>query len=181
MIEFWGMKTSYPCIIGVLLVLCFPAPAKSVPCDAASAPREWQEYVDRTHGFCFRYPPTYKRVPNTVKIKNLVTFQLLDSDARLFVTFENKPFDLQRFVQNAPTGYVDPPGPIQVGKYTFYFYGPGGGGVSYPDQYFFNLRGKTLYISFDGPYVNDKTPTAETKKLESEILATFSTFRATKH
>jgi hypothetical protein len=48
--------------------------------------------------------------------------------------------------------------------------------VEYPDQYFFNPRGKTLYTTFDGPYVARKTPSAETKKLESEILATFSIF-----
>jgi hypothetical protein len=84
---------------------------------------------------------------------------------------------LQSFVKTAPTGYETPPEPVHVGQYTFYYYGPGGGGVQYPDKYFFNLWGKTLYITFDGPYVGDKTPSAETKKLESEILATFSTFQ----
>ena len=54
---------------------------------------------------------------------------------------------------------------------------PGGGGVQYADEYFFNLRGKTLTITFDGPYDGGKTPSAETKKLELEILATFSVFR----
>jgi hypothetical protein len=46
--------------------------------------------------------------------------------------------------------------------------------VQFADRYFFNRRGKTRYVTFDGPYENDKTPTAETKKLEREILATFS-------
>jgi len=91
-------------------------------------------------------------------------------------SFENKPFNLQRFAETAPTGVESPPSPVQVGEYTFYYYGPGGGGVSYPDLYFFNLRGKTLHITFDGPYIHDKTPSAETRKLERELLATFRLF-----
>jgi hypothetical protein len=48
--------------------------------------------------------------------------------------------------------------------------------VSYPDQYFFNLRGKTLSIDFDGPYENDKTPSDEAKKMERKALASFREF-----
>jgi hypothetical protein len=89
---------------------------------------------------------------------------------------DGKAFDLQSFVETAPTGIDSPPEPIHIGQYTFHYYGPGGGGVQYADAYFFNLRGKTLTITFDGPYDGDKTPSAETRKLEREILATFSTF-----
>jgi hypothetical protein len=58
----------------------------------------------------------------------------------------------------------------------FYYYGPGGGGVCYPDQFFYDLRGKPLSISFAGPCVEDKTPTASTKEMEQKLLATFRTF-----
>ena len=58
----------------------------------------------------------------------------------------------------------------------FMFTVAGGGGVEYPDQFFFNLKGKTLYIVFDGPYINDKTPADETKKIEEKVLASFRTF-----
>ncbi len=181
------VKISWACIVALLLAACCSTPAqtlspKRVPCDTQSAPKGWGTYVDRIHGFCFRYPPIYKRVPNAInKLQtatfHLVTFRRLHSDAHLFVAFDDDtPFDLQSFVKTAPTGYDSPPEPIRVGQYTFYFYGPGGGGVQYADQYFFNLRGKTLHIMFDGPYNGDKTPSAETKKLESEILATFSIF-----
>jgi len=44
------------------------------------------------------------------------------------------------------------------------YYGPGGGGVSYPAGYDYNLRGKVLVIDFDGPYENDNTPTPGTNK-----------------
>jgi hypothetical protein len=93
---------------------------------------------------------------------------------------DGKAFDLQSFVETAPTGIESPPEPVHIGRYTFYYYGPGGGGVQYADAYFFDLRGKTLTVTFDGPYDGDKTPSAETKKLEPEIMATFCTFRRTR-
>ena len=68
-------------------------------------------------------------------------------------------------------GSESPPEPIKIGRYTFYYYGPGGGGVCYPDEYFFNLRGKTLNIDFDGPCRNDKTPTPEIKEIERRLLS----------
>jgi len=157
-------------------VLAQDLASQGVGCDSRHVPKGWRIYVDRMQGFCFQYPSTYKRVPNAVKRSDLVTFQRLYSDAKVFVWVDEKPFDLESFVKSAPTGYVSPPEPIQIGQQTFYYYGPGGGGVSYPDQYFFNLRGKTLYITFDGPYINDKTPSRETKMLERQVLATFSTF-----
>lgn len=79
-------------------------------------------------------------------------------------------------VRMAPTGIESPPEPVHAGKNIFYYYGPGGGGVAYPDGYYFNLRGKILVIDFDGPYENDKTPTPETKKIERKVLATFREF-----
>jgi hypothetical protein len=174
------MKTNPVCIAILLLAACCCAPTQTsagtgVPCGSPNPPDGWHTYVDRIHGFCFRYPSSYKRIPSAKQ--QIIKFKSLHSDAYIFVWFENKPFDLQRFVKSAPTGYDSPPSPVQVGEYTFYYYGPGGGGVSYPDAYFFNLLGKTLYITFDGPYINDKTPSAETKKLERELLATFRLFR----
>jgi hypothetical protein len=79
-------------------------------------------------------------------------------------------------VKMAPTGFDSPPESQRMGENTFYNYGPGGGGVQYPDGYYFNLRGKILVIDFDGPYENDKTPTPETKKMEQKVLATFREF-----
>jgi hypothetical protein len=97
-------------------------------------------------------------------------------EASIYITFEDKAFDLQSLVARAPTGYDSPPEPAPAGPNTFYYYGPGGGGVDYADQYFFDLKGKTLYISFSGPYVNDKTPSSETKALEPKLLASLRTF-----
>ena len=72
----------------------------------------------------------------------------------------------------------EPSGEIKAGENTLYFYGPGGGGVCYPDMYYFDLKGKTLRIIFDGPCINDTTPSPESKKIQAQILATLQTFHA---
>jgi hypothetical protein len=60
------------------------------------------------------------------------------------------------------------------GGSTFYYYGRGGGGVAYPDEYFYNLDGNILAIAFDGPYpAHDNSPTAKTKEMEKKILGSF--------
>jgi len=163
-----------------------------VPCRVQNAPSGWVVYINKLHGFCFSYPPVYTPVakpwlekyasyPQAVRKAaqegRLLRLQHQEfEDASIQVLVENKAFDLQNFVKEAPTGIESPPEPAKFGNYTFYYYGTGGGGVCYPDQYFFNLHGKTLHISFDGPCVNDKTPTPETKEIEHRLLQTFRTF-----
>lgn len=173
------MKTRWAFIIVFLLLACCSAPTQSLAkgglCAGQSARKGWGTYVNRTHGFCISYPSIYKPVPNG-QGNNLATFQRSRSEAKIIISFDDKPFDLQSFISGAPTGVEGPPESVRVGQLTFYYYGPGGGGAQYPDQYFFNLRGKTLQLLFDGPYVDNKTPSAETKKIEREMLATFSIF-----
>jgi hypothetical protein len=98
------------------------------------------------------------------------------ADANIGVCVLDEDFRAAALVRMAPTGNESPPEPIRIGKNTFYYYGPGGGGVSYPDVYYFNLRGKILLIDFDGPYENDKTPTPETKQMEQKVLTSFQEF-----
>jgi hypothetical protein len=77
----------------------------------------------------------------------------------------------------APTGLDDiPPATVRLGKRVFYFYGQGGGGVDYPDQYLMELNGKILSIQFGGPWKDSKSPIEETKRLETKILSTLQTF-----
>jgi hypothetical protein len=80
------------------------------------------------------------------------------------------------YSRGGTTGIESPPEPILIGNKTFYYYGPGGGGVAYLDQYFLNLHGKLISIAFDGPYENENTPTVEAKKLERKMLASFREF-----
>lgn len=103
--------------------------------------------------------------------------KLTGSTRDIYFAFENKSFNLQRLAQLAPTGIDYPPEERTVGPNTVYYYGPGGGGVEYPDRFFFNVKGKTLTFLFDGPYDDgSKTPDESTKRLEPIILETLRTF-----
>ncbi len=187
--------------VGVLLT-CMPVVSQTSrkhpePCPVKTAPSGWQTYVDRSHGFCFSYPPTYtpvaqpwlkiytnapdksalERLRKAAQEHRLLRLQnKQDTSAGIIVSLDDEPFDLESFVAGAPTGIDSPPERKQIGPEIFYYYGPGGGGVEYADQYFFDLKGKTLRIIFDGPYINDKTPSPETKALEERLLETFRTF-----
>ncbi|MBV9266942.1 MAG: hypothetical protein JO061_12305 [Acidobacteriaceae bacterium] len=86
----------------------------------------------------------------------------------------SRVFDLKRLVSDAPPGYDTPPTPKRYGPNVFYYYGAGGGGVAYPDIYYFNLHGRALRIVFDGPYSGaDKSPNAEAQAIEKVILSSF--------
>jgi|SRR5579871_2697651 len=185
-----------------VLLTCMPVVSQTSrkhpePCPIKTAPSGWQTYVDQSHGFCFSYPPTYtpvaqpwlkiytnapdksalERLRKAAQEHRLLRLQnKQDSTAGIIVSLENEPFNLESFVAGAPTGIDSPPERKQIGPEIFYYYGPGGGGVEYADQYFFDLKGKTLLIIFDGPYINDKTPSPETKALEERLLETFRTF-----
>ena len=161
-------------------MVCLPVSvqgAGTAPC-ATSAETEtsgWRVYIDRDHRFCFRYPTSY--VPITHPKANCRGPKLQGKGVQnIGVCTLDENFDLTALVNGAPTGIDSPPEPRVIGRNTFYYYGPGGGGVSYPDGYYFNLRGKVLAIDFDGPYENDKTPTPETKQMEQKVLASFREF-----
>jgi hypothetical protein len=77
----------------------------------------------------------------------------------------------------APTGLNDtPPDAVRLPNRMFYFYGPGGGGVDYADQYMTEIQGKILSIQFGGPWRDSKSPIEETKRLETKILSTLQTY-----
>jgi hypothetical protein len=140
------------------------------PCSAQSGPAGWRTFVDRTHRFCFQYPPSYKAIRDTSNRGSIVALQ---AEGQIYVWLD-KRFKLEQLDDISRSG--NPPGPTQINGLTFYYVGPGGGGVEYSDDYLFNLRGKILHIEFDGPYVHDNHPSAETKKLEPQLLATFRAF-----
>jgi hypothetical protein len=74
------------------------------------------------------------------------------TQADLFV-FIPKSFSVRQMETCcAPTGLDDtPPATMHIAGQVFYFYGPGGGGVNYPDQYLMEMNGKILSIEFGGP------------------------------
>jgi hypothetical protein len=158
---------------------CGPSPEKG-----------WIEFVDQTGRFCFWYPPKYKREADASNfhwptdrqiLATLISSEPLHADsddkepATIKIYLLPGVFSLKRLISGAPTGYDTPPAPKHFGANVFYYYGAGGGGVAYPDMYYFNLRGRALQIVFDGPYPgNDKSPNAETQAVEKVILLSFN-------
>lgn len=144
--------------------------AADVPCTSKSGPAHWRTFVDWTHRFCFRYPRTFKLIRDVSERKSIV---VLRSKGDIYV-YLDKRFKPQEIDEITRSG--NPPEPTQINGFTFYYVGPGGGGVDYPDDYLFNLRGELLNIEFDGPYPHGTSPFEETQKLEPKLLATFRTF-----
>ena len=147
--------------------------ATDIPCNPKNKPAGWRTFVDRAHRFCFQYPPVYKRIPNNSR-RNVTTIVALQDEGQIFLWFDEHPFELQKLEEVSRSGNAAEP--TEINGLTFYYNGPGGGGVDYSDDYLFNLRGKLLHIEFDGPYIHDNHPSDETKKLEPRLLATFRTF-----
>lgn len=156
-----------------------------------NTPPGWKTYVNQAHGFSFAYPPLYKliRRPDTSADREedmdkvaaegrWLGLRHQRSDGRIDVILENDRFDIDRFFAKHNTSSADgPPPPIREGDNTFYFCGGGSMGGQYPDAFFADFKGKTIYLVFDGPYDNSNTPTDETKEIESKMLASFRILR----
>jgi hypothetical protein len=186
---------------GLALIIFFsasPSVARAQnPCAVHPTQPGWHVFVDKKDGFCFEYPGDYKRVPTRplssgpcgVKQGCLLTLvknsppsvppsnQDEFKNVSIGLSALGIPFHLDLLSRSAPMGYEDiPPEPVQVGGTTFYYYGPGGGGVTYPDQFFFEAKGRAFGIDFDGPYIDDKTPAEVTKQIEKKLLRSFRRF-----
>ena len=165
-------NSAYVAVLLSIVCLAQTSVAADFPCRARSGPAGWRTFVDRTHRFCFQYPPIYKAIRDASERRSIVVLEA-EAQAQIYVWLD-KRFKLQQMGDISRSG--NPPEPTQINGVTFYYVGPGGGGVDYSDDYLFNLRGKILHIEFDGPYINDNHPSEETKKLERQLLATFRTF-----
>lgn len=138
---------------------------------------DWQTYANTEYGFEFKYPTnfSYQKTNGGAQYRNsivLAEFKVVDGK-KLSVSISENDFLVDYLKKYAPTGSeeIDPKLQI-IGQNNFYYYGAGGGGVCYPDQYFISLNKKILIFKFSG-CDNDKTPSAEYKKIENQILSTF--------
>jgi hypothetical protein len=173
----------------VLIVAFLGAASLGLAACGPSPEKGWVKLLDQTHRFCFWYPPTYKRKASTRNVRFATKWRILavliSSEPREASSGDNERaaitvcllpgvFDLQKLISDAPTGYDTPPTPKRYGANVFYYYGRGGGGVVYPDTYYFNLRGRTLQIMFDGPYRGySQSPTGNTQTVEQVMLSSF--------
>ena len=168
------------------------------PCMTNRTQRGWHVYVDKKYRFCFEYPPQYKSAPTATapgigsgipvserRVRLSVNPQPVEhpdtnedeTDATINVIAYGTSIHLSDLSSLAPTGWQDvPPERVPTMHQEFYYYGPGGGGVAYPDSYYFGLRGRTFSIQFFSPSDGHKTPAAATKQIEPKVLASFRRF-----
>lgn len=129
-------------------------------------------------GFEVQYPNNYKVSPNNLALpKDVVLLLNLKDDstkAGIRITAKNQLDVPTKIKEYAPTGQEGvAPKTVKIGTNTFSYYGAGGGGVTYPDQYFINLNARFVIFTFDGPYANDKTISAAGKAIETQVLTSF--------
>jgi hypothetical protein len=166
------------------------------PCALHPTRTAWRVFVDRRDRFCFEYPPAYHvapamfapgvstgpgrfigRLTTRPSPNEIASAQQDPKTATIEVFAYGIPFRPKGLTRFAPMGGEDAePQYIHAAHGEFYYYGPGGGGVDYPDAFYFGIEGRTFSIEFVGPYSRDKTPDPETKRIEPEILATFHSF-----
>jgi hypothetical protein len=163
-----------------------------IACTTNNAQPGWLTFVNRTHRFCFQYPPQYRRhkplrkrylLPDTKLLAFFTNGKPLRFGkhgewpaASMTVLFSSSPFSPDHLLKYAPNG-PEAPTRVQVGSHTFYAWGAGGGGANYADIYHHNLNGQTLTLIFDGPYnPGEKSPTLETHDTELKVLLSFRTF-----
>jgi hypothetical protein len=181
-------------VIVLLLAVCCTsvfAAQRPNPCAAHRTQSTWHIFVDNQNRFCFEYPPQYQVAPTRTApgvggipanewVVRLATkpqpmeLSVADDEdnATINVIAYGAQFKRSGLSRFAPTGMEDtPPKRIHTARWEFYYYGPGGGGVDYPDLFYFDLRGRMFSFEFVGPYEGDKTPSSATKQIEPKLLA----------
>ena len=154
-------------------------------CAGESGISEWLEYSNDDLHLSFKYPPRYHVAKvtwrNQGEFKLLVSLRNKNNGAIISLGTMSGTLDPQKLPPYAPTGVMKPPTLIKIGDRQFYYYGRGGGGVSYPDQYFWSDGINTYQAIFDGPYSAShdpnfppNSPTRCTKRLENALLNTFT-------
>ncbi len=192
------MRTSCWTVAIVVAVLSFKSCVADGqnPCKTRPTQPNWHVFVDERDRFCFEYPPQYKVAPTVAApgighppanewVARLATnprpmvISVADDgdNAAIDVIADGARFLPSELTRFAPTGLQDePPKLIHTAHLDFYFYGPGGGGVDYPDAFYFGLKGKTFSLLFWGPYKGDKSPAEETRAIEPLVLASMRKF-----
>jgi hypothetical protein len=184
----WNVTREGSLRFAAMMALFVRLPAFGSGC-GANPQLGWREFLDRSHHICFWYPSSYHLktkvdtadvAGNTQARVKLISRTPRRADANdrenssITVWFLTEPFQLDRMIKDAPNGLLLPPTAKRFGPNVFYFYGAGGGGVAYPDVYFFDHRGQTAKIVFDGPYGGEgKSPIGTAQAIEKTFLLSF--------
>jgi hypothetical protein len=149
----------------------------------------WHVFVDHKDRFCFEYPPQYQVAPPKfgANVSHGLASEFLGrlttkpSPALTAVSDDPKDATIGVFAygtQFRPNAQDRDHAPehIHAAHEEFYYYGRGGGGVDYPDSFYFGLRGQTSSSEFIGPYTQSNIPDADTKDIEPKVLASFRHF-----
>lgn len=159
-------------------------PTPSLP-GTAIANKKASTYTNDIYKFSLEYPSIYTIADTGGGAKdsygNTVLAAFMTTDKKTFdITLDDSNFTPTNLRKYAPTGSeaLDP----SIVTTKFFYYGPGGGGVCYPDQYFTSIspatNGKILIFRFYG-CDEDKTPSKIFKDYEMQIIKSFKILAAT--
>lgn len=171
-------------ILGFVMAMCATYAA------GQSGAMKRYRYVDYSLGFELSYPASYRTTELPCVVARSLAREGLQSllyvskgagenQGNILLILDRRHFSLATLeTRYAHTGWEEPQ-QVQVGAHTFYLYGAGGGGTTYPDDYIDNLNGLILEIRFDGPYVSgSKSPVEETQQVEKKVLRSFRVLAA---
>lgn len=166
----------------VLLLSAFADGQAEPPSSQGSKGVPLKTYINDVLAFELAYPAGYQpddlscrraqwATGHGLQVLLFVTTGRGKDRGSLTVSLDRRRFDQKTIGKHYEhTGWVEP-SPERVSGQTFYYIGPGGGGVTYPDTFFYNLGGRILIIEFDGPYPTEsKTPSDTTKAIEKLVL-----------
>jgi hypothetical protein len=179
-------------MISITVLFTLSIAAQSPPAyPKLTKPLSLKTYINSALGLELSYPASYLRKdssltspPSKRKASKVLLYATTGAGERrcedhgecdefgtLVVALDPQPFDLKTIGQHYEhTGWVEAV-PFHVGGHTFYYIGAGGGGVRYPDTFFYKLHGRTLVIEFSGPYPPaSKSPSEETEGIEKIVL-----------
>jgi hypothetical protein len=159
-----------------LLATASHAQAPAAQITPAAKKTRWKKYVNKEYGFALKFPDAYQPSSDQEICKDNEYYRYLlclvrrdDPDAKIYVTLiVGEPFAIK--TNRDDTEYAV----RKIGRRVFYCGTQGSMGVGFEDQCIFNLKGKTLEISYDP---NQTIDTGEDVKAElQKSVESFRTF-----
>jgi hypothetical protein len=143
-------------------------------------------FTDSRDHISFLYPASYelnkvaaRRFRKWPQSRLLSWLTHKRNGANITAVIVDIPFDLDYIRRGAPTGMGDPYWLLfaEFGPNNFHFYTGGNSAFQHPDAYYYNLNGKILIFSFDGPYSDHSVSPDPIKAgaIEETVLSSLKT------